>query len=141
MDSLGFTVKAFGCFITECHPVYADNRQSVRNVTVYKLVKELENYKLCGGLEDTELTGKIFHHVIPMDEDPLMEGEDSQLLFPNKAYSRSCLPCAWGLYRAQVLPVTLCYNWCHCCTAHASILGSSLYSGNQLQLVGYRHHF
>ena len=46
-DSLGYTVKSFGCFLPEDHPVYIDHRRSVRNITICRLVKELESCKLC----------------------------------------------------------------------------------------------
>lgn len=87
-DSLGYTVKSFGCFLPEDHPVYIDHRRSVRNITICRLVKELESCKLCCGVDAVELTSQLFHHVIPIDEDPLMEGEQSGL-FPNKGYWRS----------------------------------------------------
>ena len=87
-DSLGFTVKAFGCFLPEDHHLYLEHRRSVRNITICRLVKELESYKLCCGVEASELTSQLFHHVIPINEDPLQEGEQGEL-FPNKGYWRT----------------------------------------------------
>ena len=51
-------------------------------------MKELESYKLCCGVEASELTSQLFHHVIPINEDPLQEGEQGEL-FPNKDYWRT----------------------------------------------------
>ena len=46
-DGLGFTVKVFGCFLPEDHPLYLDYKRTAANVTIPMLVKELETYKLC----------------------------------------------------------------------------------------------
>ena len=61
----------------------------MRNVTVSNLVKDFESYKVCAGVQDaaTELTSKLYHHVVPI-EDSLEDGEDNQQ-FPNKGYQRS----------------------------------------------------
>lgn len=42
------------------------------NATVSVLVKELEAYKLHGGLNACEMTSKLYHHVIPLNPDLLM---------------------------------------------------------------------
>ena len=90
-DSLGYTVKSFVCFLPEDHPLYIDHRRSVRNIAICRLVKELESCKLCCGVDAVGLTSQLFHHVFPIDEDPLMEGEQSGL-FSNKGYwsSKDC---------------------------------------------------
>jgi len=56
-------------------------------VTVSELVKKLESYKLCSGVQPGELTSKLFDHVIPLRADPLCEDDPGQL-FPNKGYRR-----------------------------------------------------
>jgi len=88
-DSLGFTVKGFGAYLVEDHPLYLKYLPTMRNVTVSSLVKDLENYKVCAGVQDaaTELTSKLYHHVV-LIEDSLEDGEDNQQ-FPNKGYWRS----------------------------------------------------
>ena len=45
-DSLGFTVKVFGCFTPEDHSVYGLYMTSMGNLTVQELIKELDCYKL-----------------------------------------------------------------------------------------------
>ena len=82
-DSLGFTVKVFGCYLPEDHSVYVEYRRTVRNVAIWKLVKPVEEYKLCSGVTTFELTSKLFHHVIPINEDSLEDGDQNQP-FPNK---------------------------------------------------------
>ena len=82
------TVKAFGCFLPEDHLLYQEQWRWVRNVTIHTLVKELESYKLCSGVEAGKLTSQLFHHVVPINEDPLKEGEQGEL-FPHKGYWRS----------------------------------------------------
>ena len=72
-DSLGFTVKVYGCYLPEDHPVYVEYWRTVRNVPIWKLVKELESYTFCSGVAIVELTSKLFHHVIPTNEDLLQE--------------------------------------------------------------------
>ena len=61
-DSLGFTVKVYGCFLPEYHLIYLDFRRTVRNVTISRLAKDLEdNYSLCCGVDEhvLEITGKL----------------------------------------------------------------------------------
>lgn len=114
-DSLGYTVKAFGCFLPEDHAIYLNHKHSVRNISICGLVKELESHKLCCGVKARELTSQLFHHVIPVNEDPLREGEQCEH-FPNKGFWRSkdchlmcekeaeestCLPCSQYLVSLQ----------------------------------------
>lgn len=40
-DGLGFTVKVYGCYLVEDHPLYLEYRRSMQNVTMSNLVKEL----------------------------------------------------------------------------------------------------
>jgi len=87
-DSLGFTVKVYGCYIPEDHSVYVEHRRTVRNVPVWRLVKQLEEHNFCCGVTALELTSKLFHHVIPVSEDSLQEGDQYQQ-FPHKGYWRS----------------------------------------------------
>ena len=82
-DSLGFTVKVFGSYLLEDHPIYLEYRRTVQNVTVSNLIKELEGYRLCDGVSTLELSGKMFHHVIPVIHDSLGEEEEEQQ-FPHK---------------------------------------------------------
>ena len=58
-ESLCYTVKVFGSFLVEDHHLYLRLRRSMRNVTVSALVKELEEYKLCGGVNACEMTSKL----------------------------------------------------------------------------------
>ena len=104
-------MKAFGCFLPEDHAIYLNHKHSVRNISVCGLVKELERHKLCCGVK----TSKLFHHVIPVNEDPLKENEQCEQ-FPNKGFWRSkdyhlmcekeaeestCLPCSEYLVSLQ----------------------------------------
>ena len=86
-DSLRFTVKVFGSFLVEDHDLYMRYRRTMRNGTVSVLVKELEAYKLCGGVNASDMTSKLYHHVIPLNQD-LVVDEDSQQ-FPHKGYWRA----------------------------------------------------
>lgn len=86
-ESLCFTVKVFGSFLVEDHDLYLRYRRTMHNVTVSVLVKELEAYKLCGGVNASEMTSKLYHHVIPLNQD-LVVDEDSQQ-FPHEGYWRS----------------------------------------------------
>ena len=84
-DSLGFTVKLYGCFLPEDHHVYMDCRRTVRNVTISRLVKDLEdNYSVCCGVDVQEFTGNLFHHVVPTSEEA-----DEEEQFPHKGYWRA----------------------------------------------------
>ena len=78
-DSLAYTVKAFGCFLPEDHPLYVTQRRSVRNISVCEIVRELECYKLCCGVEASKLTSQLFHHVIDINEEPLQVCEQGHL--------------------------------------------------------------
>lgn len=86
-DSLGFTVKTYGCYLPEDHDLYVKYRRSVRNVTVSSLVKDIDNYKLCCGVQATELTSHLYHHVIPIDVDAMFD--DSEEQFSSKDYWRA----------------------------------------------------
>ena len=87
-DSLGFAVKVFGCYIPEDHELYLSTKRLVRNFTVSALVDNVARlYKLCSGVQPVgELTKQIFHHVVPMSVDPLID-ETSQV-FPHKGFWR-----------------------------------------------------
>ena len=68
--------------------MYVQHRRTVRNVPVWRLVKQLEEYNFCCGVAALELTSRLFHHVIPVNEDSLQEGDQHQQ-FPHKGYWRS----------------------------------------------------
>lgn len=65
-DSLAFTVKVYGCYLVDDHPLYLKYRRSVQKVTLSNLIKELEAFKLCRGIQECGLTGKLFHHVVAL---------------------------------------------------------------------------
>ena len=66
-DSLAFTVRVYGCYFPEDHPVYLDYRRTVRNISIRSLAELLgENYSLCCGVDTLEMTSTLFHHVVPM---------------------------------------------------------------------------
>lgn len=79
---------AFACFLPEDHPLFVTHRRSVRNISVCEIVRELECYKFCCGVEASELTSQLFHHVIPINEDPLHACEQGEQ-FLNKTFWRS----------------------------------------------------
>lgn len=56
-DSLAFTVRVYGCYFPEDHPVYLDYRRTVRNISIHSLAELLgENYSLCCGVDTLEMT-------------------------------------------------------------------------------------
>ena len=61
-ESLFFTVKVFGSFLLEGHDLHQTYLRTMRKVTVSVLVKEVEAYKLCGGVNASEMTGKLYHY-------------------------------------------------------------------------------
>lgn len=77
-DSLGFTVTVFGSYLVHDHPLYLKYRRAMCNVTLSNLVKDLENLKLCTGVNPMELTSKLFHHVVPVNHDCMGEEEEQQ---------------------------------------------------------------
>jgi hypothetical protein len=88
-DSLGFTVKVFGSYLIEDHPLYLRYRRSVQNVTLSTLVRNLKDYTLCCGVDATEVTtnsGKLYHHVIPISHDSM---EEQCQQFPHKGFWRA----------------------------------------------------
>ena len=44
-DSLGYTLKASGCFLPEDHPLYLEHRRSMRNISICTLVNDIENWR------------------------------------------------------------------------------------------------
>ena len=80
-------------FLREDHPLNVNYKRTVTNVTVSMLVEELETCKLCCGVNATEHTGKLFYHVIPLDDEgeDTNSGEDDEISvqFPHKGYWRA----------------------------------------------------
>ena len=68
-DSLRFTVKVYGSYLVDDHPLYVRYRRSTKNVTLSNLLKELESYQLCDRVQTLELSSKLFHHVVPINHD------------------------------------------------------------------------
>ena len=87
-ESLAYTVKVYGAYLVEDHPVYTVNLRSMRNTTISHLVNELEKCKLCGGVTATELTAKLYHHVVPMVNDQI-DSENDYCQFPNEGHWRT----------------------------------------------------
>ena len=77
-DSLGFTVKAYGSYSVDDHPLYLQYRPSMKNVTLSNLVKGLEIYQLGNGVQTLELSSKLFHHVVPINHDSVSDEEEEQ---------------------------------------------------------------
>ena len=82
--------------LVEDHPLYLEYRRSMQNVTMSNLVKELEGYKLCNGVQTLELPSKLFHHVVPINHDTVSEHEEEeaaeeeeQQQFPHKGFWRA----------------------------------------------------
>ena len=75
-ESLAYTVKFYGAFLVEDHPVYTVNLRSMQNTTISHLVNELEKCKLCGGVTATELTAELYHHVVPIVNDQIDSEND-----------------------------------------------------------------
>ena len=110
-ESLGFTVKVFGAYLVDDHPLYTENLRSMRNVTISNLVNGLEKYKLCDGAIATELTAKLYHHVVPIAANDQMDNENDKVnQFPHQGFWRTkdCL-----LICEQVNNVCKsCYEYC-----------------------------
>lgn len=85
-ESLGFTVKVFGSYLFEDHPLYLYYCRTVRKITVSNLQRQLEGYNLCDGVSTIELNDKLYHHVIPLSHDTF--GEEEQQ-FPHKGFWRA----------------------------------------------------
>ena len=84
-DSLGFAIKVFGCLLPEDHELYSNCLRSVTNVSVSNLVKDMERYFICPGVERSTCSD-VIQHVIPKFVDHLKEEEES---FPSKQYWRA----------------------------------------------------
>lgn len=97
-DSLGFTVKVYGSCLVDDHPLYLRYRRSIKNVTLSNLIKELESYQLCDGVQTLEMSSKLFHHVVPINHDSISDEEEEQRQFLNKGFwrARGCLPIVQG---------------------------------------------
>lgn len=89
-DSLGFTIKVFGCFLPETHDIYIKHLRSL-NVPVSNIVKEMDSYSLCAGIgspcSGSQMSSIPVHHVIPIQVDPL--AMDNHQMFPHEEYWRS----------------------------------------------------
>ena len=92
-DSLAFTIKVYGCYLVDDHPLYLKYRRSMQNVTLSNLMKDLESFNLCSGVQTCELNGKLFHHVVPLDNHACYdssedEEQQKQRQFPHQGYWR-----------------------------------------------------
>ena len=86
-DSLNFTIKLYGCFLPEDHPTYMKYRRSMRNITISRLVDELESYVLCCGVEPNDSDySKLLHHVIPTYTDSDVSETEQ---YPHEGYWRA----------------------------------------------------
>ena len=72
-DSLGFTVKSYACYLPEDHPVYAEHRRTIRDTAIWKLLKQLEGYFLCDGVDVVDMKSQLFHHIMPGRSTPMQE--------------------------------------------------------------------
>lgn len=87
----------YGCYLVDDHPLYLKYRRSVQNVTLSNLIKELEAFKLCSGVQECGLIGKLFHHVVPLSatdsdsntSDSEEDEERPQEQFPHMGFWRS----------------------------------------------------
>ena len=91
-------IDKYNSHIPEDHPLYVTHRRSVRNISVCEIVRELECYKFFCGVEASELTSQLFHHVIPINVDSLQACEQGEQ-FPNKGLwhyggQRTAISCA-----------------------------------------------
>ena len=68
------------------HSGYGLYTRSMCNITIQRLIKDLDCYKLCCGVEATEICSRLCHHVVLLAENPL-ESSQSQP-FPHKGYWR-----------------------------------------------------
>ena len=62
----------------------------MQNVTLSMLVKDLEAYTFCDGVNPSEMTSKLYHHVVPLNPD--LDLNDNEQL-PHKGYwtAKDCL--------------------------------------------------
>ena len=102
--------------LPEDHDLYSKNLRLINNVTVSDLVKDMEHYLVCPGVEPNALTGDVMPHVVPKAVDPLSNDrdEDSNLdVFPNKQYwrPRNCLV----LCDAEEQQCPCCSQYSHAC--------------------------
>lgn len=88
-ESLGFTVKVFGAYLVDDHPIYSENLRSMRNITISNLVYGWKKYKVCSGAIATEFTAKLYHHV-PIEINDLIDNENEQQ-FPHEGFWRARL--------------------------------------------------
>ena len=84
-DSLSFTLKVYGCFLPDHHPVHVKYRRSVRNISICQLISELNYYVVCCGVEADSTQCKLFHHVISK----ICDSDDSETeQVPHEGYWR-----------------------------------------------------
>lgn len=105
-DGLGYTIQIYDCFLPEDHTIYKKHKRSLTNVTVSELIKEIENFHVCPGIDLVEHNDANFiFHVIPLiNDDDQYDGEDTpppMNLFPNKNFIRHI--------KCQVLSTEKCY--------------------------------
>ena len=103
----------YGSYLVDDHPLYLRYRRSMKNVTLSNLVKELESYQLCDGVQTLELSSKLFHHVVPINHDSVSDDEEKeQQQFPNKGFWRAkgCLLIIQG--REVTCSVCITYDAC-----------------------------
>ena len=109
-DSLGFTVKSYACYLPEDHPVYAEHRRTIRDTAIGKLLKQLEGYFLCDGVDVVDMTSQLFHHIIPIDGNSLVDDQKQQ--FAHKSYWRS--QGCWMMCEKEESVCTSCTDYLMC---------------------------
>ena len=91
-DGLGFTIQVYDCFLPEDHYIYKTYRRSMKNITVSDLVKILENYIICPGINYFKDDSSIYCHVVPLinDDTDANENENVALVsYKSKQFVRS----------------------------------------------------
>ena len=78
-ENLLFTLLVYGWSLPNNFTLYTKYDRSLRNITLYTLVKEINMYKLCEGVQGSELKSFTEHYVsYQIDSSSLQDGHPTQ---------------------------------------------------------------
>lgn len=64
-DNLNFNILVFGWRIPLLHDIYYSSNHTLKNITVFNLLNELKDWKLCAGVPLSHISTNIVIHAVP----------------------------------------------------------------------------
>eukprot|EP00795_Rhopilema_esculentum_P005611 gene5611-10820_t len=69
-NNLTYTLFIYGWLLPQGHPIYTESEQNLKNITVSKLIRKIEQHKICGGIAkpSSELQAPAIPYKVSLQE-------------------------------------------------------------------------